>query len=45
MQTEATELTQSSTVRGRLSLSTVAESIASRLMRLSVVILVKESGW
>jgi putative peptide zinc metalloprotease protein len=45
MQTEATELTQNSTVRGRLSLSTVAESIAGRLMRLSVVVLVKESGW
>jgi putative peptide zinc metalloprotease protein len=45
MQTEASELIQSSTVRGRLSLSTTAESIASRLMRLSVVALVKESGW
>ena len=45
MQTETPELTQSSTVRGRLSLATVAESIADRLMRLSVVALVKESGW
>ena len=45
MQTEATELTQSSTVRGRLSISTVAESIADRLMRLTVVAVVKESGW
>ncbi len=33
------------TIRGRLSLSTEAESFASRLARLSVVTLVKESGW
>jgi putative peptide zinc metalloprotease protein len=45
MQTEMSELSQTSTVRGRLSLSTVAESIATRLMRLSVVAVIKESGW
>jgi putative peptide zinc metalloprotease protein len=45
MQVENTRLIQTSTVRGRLSLSTEPESIASRLMRLSVVAVVKESGW
>jgi putative peptide zinc metalloprotease protein len=45
MQTENTTLTQASSVRGRLSLSTVAESIAARLVRLTVVAFVKESGW
>jgi putative peptide zinc metalloprotease protein len=45
MRTKTPELTQASTVRGRLSLSTAPESIAGRLMRLSVVALVKESGW
>jgi putative peptide zinc metalloprotease protein len=45
MQTEMPELPQSSTIRGRLSLATVAESIADRLTRLTVVALVKESGW
>jgi putative peptide zinc metalloprotease protein len=34
-----------SSVRGRLSLSTEAESIASWLTRLMMVALVKESGW
>jgi len=34
-----------STVRGRVSLSTEPESIAGWLMRLFVVGLVKESGW
>jgi putative peptide zinc metalloprotease protein len=45
MQTDMPESTQTSTVRGRLSLSTAPESIADRLMRLSAVALVKESGW
>jgi putative peptide zinc metalloprotease protein len=45
MQVENIGLIQTSTVRGRLSLSTEPESIASRLMRLSVVAVVKESGW
>lgn len=45
MLTEMPELPQSSTIRGRLSLSTVAESIADKLTRLTVVALVKESGW
>jgi putative peptide zinc metalloprotease protein len=45
MLTEMPELPQSSAIRGRLSLSTVAESIADKLTRLTVVALVKESGW
>lgn len=45
MSAETPKLSQTSTVRGRLSLLTAAESIAGRLMRLSVVALVKESGW
>lgn len=45
MQTEAPELTQASTVRGRLSLSTAPESIAAWLLRITIVALVKESGW
>ena len=45
LQTEAPELTHTSTVRGRLSLSTEPESIASWLLRITVVALVKESGW
>ncbi|MBK8815398.1 MAG: biotin/lipoyl-binding protein [Methylococcaceae bacterium] len=34
-----------STIRGRLSLATEADSIANRLLRLITVTLVKESGW
>jgi putative peptide zinc metalloprotease protein len=45
LQTETPELTQTSTVRGRLSLSTAPESIAGWLLRISIVALVKESGW
>jgi putative peptide zinc metalloprotease protein len=45
LQTEAPELVHSSTIRGRLSLSTTPESIASWLLRITVVALVKESGW
>jgi putative peptide zinc metalloprotease protein len=45
MQTEAPELTQTSTVRGRLSLSTAPESIAAWLLRITIVALIKESGW
>ncbi len=44
MQTEE-EVKHGSTLRGRLTLSTKAESIAGRLARLSLVALVKESGW
>ena len=45
MQTEAVESTGTITVRGRLSLSAAAESIAGKLTRLATVTLVKESGW
>ena len=45
MTTDAPEVSQLSTVRGRLSLSTSPESIMGRLLRMSVVALVKESGW
>ena len=45
LQTEAPEMAQASTIRGRLSLSTEPESIAGWLLRITVVTLVKESGW
>lgn len=45
MTTDAPEISQLSTIRGRLSLSTSPESIIGRLLRLSVVALVKESSW
>ena len=45
MQTDAPELSHASSIRGRLSLSTAPESIAGWLMRISIVALVKESGW
>jgi putative peptide zinc metalloprotease protein len=38
-------LSQSSIIRGRLSLTTKPESIASRLARIFTVALIKESGW
>ncbi len=43
MQTEALESTNS--VRGRLSLTTAPESIAGWLLRISIVALIRESGW
>jgi putative peptide zinc metalloprotease protein len=45
LQTETPELAHASTVRGRLSLSTAPESIAGWLLRITIVALVKESGW
>jgi putative peptide zinc metalloprotease protein len=45
MATESTPLSQTSTVRGRLSLSTEPESIAGWVLRKTIVTLVKESGW
>jgi putative peptide zinc metalloprotease protein len=45
MKTETSELTEGKTIRGRLSLATMPESIAGRLARLFMVGLVKESGW
>jgi putative peptide zinc metalloprotease protein len=45
MKTDMTNPTQASTVRGRLSLSTEPESIFGWLLRISIVALVKESGW
>ena len=45
MQTKAIESAETITVRGRLSLSTIPESIAAKLLRLATVVLVKESGW
>jgi putative peptide zinc metalloprotease protein len=45
MQTDAPDLNYDSTVRGRLSLTTAPESIAGWLLRISIVALVKESGW
>lgn len=45
LQSETPEMTQTSTIRGRLSLTTKPESIAGWLARITVVALVKESGW
>jgi putative peptide zinc metalloprotease protein len=39
------ELEQKSSVRGRLSLDTPAESLAARLTRISIAALIRESGW
>lgn len=45
LQTEDTSSTQPITVRGRLALSTPPESLAGRLVRSAVAILIRESGW
>jgi putative peptide zinc metalloprotease protein len=45
MNADPDEVAQISTVRGRLSLATEPESIAGWLLRLTIVSLVKESGW
>jgi putative peptide zinc metalloprotease protein len=38
-------LVQAITLRGRLSLDTPAESLAGRLLRSSLAVLIRESGW
>jgi putative peptide zinc metalloprotease protein len=45
LSTSAEQLPQKSTIRGRLALTTEAQSIAKRFIRLATVMLVKESGW
>lgn len=45
MRVNQSELAHNGTIRGRLSISTEPESLASRLARLFMVGLVKESGW
>jgi putative peptide zinc metalloprotease protein len=45
LKTDTSELVKSATVRGRLSISTTPESIASWLLRVTIVTFVKESGW
>jgi putative peptide zinc metalloprotease protein len=42
---QAAELQQKSSVRGRLSLDTPAESLAARFTRISIAALIRESGW
>jgi putative peptide zinc metalloprotease protein len=45
LQVKNTSITLPNTVRGRLSLTTPAESISGRLLRSALAVIIRESGW